>query len=80
MLQDSGVFEMLTLAQELGVEELRSTCEDHVTSTLSVLNVCTFLAAAMDIQDRPAGTVIMESILGFTFVLTVFNHLEVLKL
>lgn len=81
MLQDSGVFEMLTLAQELGVEELRSTCEDHVTSTLSVLNVCTFLAAAMDIQDRPAGTVIiMESILVFTFVLKVFNHLEVLKL
>lgn len=55
MLQDSGVFEMLTLAQELGVEELRTTCEDHVTSTLSVLNACTFLAAAMDIQDRAAG-------------------------
>lgn len=55
MLQDSGVFEMLTLAQELGVEELRATCEDHVTSTLSVLNACTFLAAAMEIQERQAG-------------------------
>nr|CAD7588710.1 unnamed protein product [Timema genevievae] len=55
LLQDSGVFEMLCLAQELGVDELRTSCEDHVTSTLSVLNACTFLAAAMDIQDRCAG-------------------------
>ncbi|XP_049810586.1 uncharacterized protein LOC126253356 [Schistocerca nitens] len=55
ILQDSGVFEMLTLAQELGVEELKKTCEDHVTSTLSVLNACTFLAAAMEIQDQAAG-------------------------
>ncbi|XP_075226146.1 serine-enriched protein [Lycorma delicatula] len=55
ILQDNGVFEMLSLAQELGVEELRATCEDHVTSTLSVLNACTFLAAALEIQDRSAG-------------------------
>jgi hypothetical protein len=55
ILQDSEVFEMLNLAQELGVEELRAACEDHVTSTLSVLNACTFLAAAMDIQDRAVG-------------------------
>lgn len=46
---------MLSLAQELGVEELRAACEDHVTSTLSVLNACTFLAAALEIQDRSAG-------------------------
>lgn len=46
---------MLSLAQELGVEELRATCEDHVTSTLSVLNACTFLAAALEMQDRSAG-------------------------
>ncbi|XP_022207548.1 uncharacterized protein LOC111064169 [Nilaparvata lugens] len=54
ILQDSGVFEMLSLAQELGVEELRTACEDHVTSTLSALNACTFLAAALEIQDRSA--------------------------
>ncbi|XP_026822518.1 uncharacterized protein LOC113560689 [Rhopalosiphum maidis] len=52
VLQDGGVFEMLTLAQELGVEDLQNSCEEHVTSTMSVLNACTFLAAAMDIQDR----------------------------
>ncbi|KAK3921364.1 BTB/POZ domain-containing protein 9 [Frankliniella fusca] len=55
MLQDSAVFEMLTLAQDLGVEELKNCCEDHVSSTLSVLNACTFLAAALDVHDRAAG-------------------------
>jgi len=54
-LQDGGVFEMLTLAQELGVEDLQNSCEEHVTSTMSVLNACTFLAAAMDIQDRASS-------------------------
>lgn len=46
---------MLALAQELGVDELRIACEDHVTSTLSVASACTFLAAAMEIQERSAG-------------------------
>lgn len=55
LLQDSGVFEMMALAQELGVDELRNACEDHVTSTLSVPSACTFLATAMDIQDRSTG-------------------------
>ncbi|XP_046397700.1 kelch-like protein diablo [Ischnura elegans] len=55
MLQDKAVFEMLSLAQDLGVEELRLACEDHVTSTLSPLNACTFLAAAMETQERAPG-------------------------
>nr|XP_022903631.1 uncharacterized protein LOC111415957 [Onthophagus taurus]XP_022903632.1 uncharacterized protein LOC111415957 [Onthophagus taurus] len=55
LLQDSSVFEMLALAQELGVDELRNACEDHVTSTLSVASACTFLATAMDIHDRTPG-------------------------
>lgn len=46
---------MLTLAQELGVDDLQNSCEEHVTSTMSVLNACTFLAAAMDIQDRASS-------------------------
>lgn len=46
---------MMALAQELGVDELRNACEDHVTSTLSVPSACTFLATAMDIQDRSTG-------------------------
>lgn len=46
---------MMALAQELGVDELRIACEDHVTSTLSVASACTFLMAAMDIQERSPG-------------------------
>lgn len=46
---------MMALAQELGVDELRNACEDHVTSTLSVASACTFLSAAMDIQDKSPG-------------------------
>ncbi|XP_059469186.1 uncharacterized protein LOC132192950 isoform X2 [Neocloeon triangulifer] len=54
VLQDSGVFEMMGLAHELGLEELRVSCEDHVTSTLAVANACTFLAAALDMHERSA--------------------------
>ncbi|XP_034100191.1 uncharacterized protein LOC117565272 isoform X1 [Drosophila albomicans] len=52
MLQDFRVFEMLTLAQDMGVFELRAACEDHVISTLSVDNACTFLTAVMDIHEK----------------------------
>jgi len=52
MLQDYRVFEMLTLAQDMGVFELRAACEDHVISTLSVDNACTFLTAVMDIHEK----------------------------
>ncbi|KAF4529123.1 hypothetical protein B566_EDAN017493 [Ephemera danica] len=54
ILQDSGVFEMLGAAQELGLEELRLSCEDHVTATLDVSNACTFLAAALEMNERSA--------------------------
>lgn len=56
MLQDSRVFEMMTLAQDLGLEELKSACEDHAISTLSVANACTFLTTVMEIQEKAPGT------------------------
>nr|KAF7409107.1 hypothetical protein H0235_013959 [Vespula pensylvanica] len=57
MLQDSGIFEMLGLAQELGVEELWRSCEEHVSATLSPGNACALLTAALDAQERvPVGT------------------------
>ncbi|XP_067122453.1 kelch-like protein 1 [Centruroides vittatus] len=55
VLQDSMVFETLAIAQELGVEELRLSCEDHTNSTLSIHNACTFLAAALDLEHRVPG-------------------------
>jgi hypothetical protein len=55
MLQDSGIFEMLGLAQELGVEELWRSCEEHVSVTLSPSNACALLSAALDAQERILG-------------------------
>ncbi|XP_031368571.1 speckle-type POZ protein A [Apis dorsata] len=52
MLQDNGIFEMLGLAQELGVEELWRSCEEHVSATLSPGNACALLTAALDAQER----------------------------
>lgn len=57
MLQDSGIFEMLALAQELGVEELWRSCEEHVSATLSPGNACALLTAALDAQDRVLGKI-----------------------
>lgn len=73
------MFEMLTLAQELGVEDLQNSCEEHVTSTMSVLNACKLLAAAMDIQDRASSkyiTVIDEhkSLFWLKIVNSPLNH------
>jgi len=43
---------MMMMAQDMGVVELRTACEDHVISTLSVDNACTFLTAVMDIHEK----------------------------
>lgn len=52
---DSRVFELMILAQDLGMEELKVACEDYVVSTLSVSNACTYLAAVMDIQEKSSS-------------------------
>lgn len=54
-LHDSRLFEMITLAQDVGLDELKTACEDHVILTLSVTNACTLLMAAMDIQEKTSG-------------------------
>lgn len=46
---------MMTLAQDVGVDELKAACEDHVISTLSVENACIFLTSVMEIQEKAAG-------------------------
>lgn len=55
ILQDSGIFEMLGLAQELGIEELWRSCEEHVSVTLSPGNACALLTAALEAQERVPG-------------------------
>lgn len=56
ILQDSGIFEMLGLAQELDIEELWRSCEEHVSATLSPGNACALLTAALEAQERVPGT------------------------
>uniref|UniRef100_A0A182U0F5 Probable small nuclear ribonucleoprotein E n=1 Tax=Anopheles melas TaxID=34690 RepID=A0A182U0F5_9DIPT len=60
MLQDSKVFEMMTLAQDMGVEELKIACEDHVSKTMSVANACTFLTAVMEIKEKACGSKVQK--------------------
>ncbi|KAG5327861.1 RUXE protein, partial [Pseudoatta argentina] len=57
ILQDSGIFEMLGLAQELGIEELWRSCEEHVSVTLSPGNACALLTAALEAQERVPATI-----------------------
>lgn len=45
----------MTLAQDLGIEELKAACEDYMVSTLSVTNACTYLAAVMEIQEKSSS-------------------------
>lgn len=52
---DARVFELMTLAQDLGIEELKAACEDYVISTLSVTNACTYLAAVMEIHEKSSS-------------------------
>lgn len=46
---------MLGLAQELGIEELWRSCEEHVSATLSPGNACALLTAALEAQERVPG-------------------------
>ncbi|KAF8773482.1 BTB/POZ domain-containing protein 19 [Argiope bruennichi] len=55
ILQDCTVFESLSIAQELGIDELRMCCEDHINSTLNVHNACTFLPACLEMENRVPG-------------------------
>ncbi len=55
MLQDSNVFEALACAHELGMDELKQSCEDHIRTTLNVHNACTFLPIALALVNRIPG-------------------------
>lgn len=56
----------MTLAQEMGIEDLKTACEDHVVSTLSVTNACGHLATVMDLQEKPSSKFLLE-LMFFSF-------------
>lgn len=45
----------MILSQDLGIDELKSACEDYVISTLSLANACSYLTAVMGIQEKPSS-------------------------
>lgn len=52
ILHDSKVFQIMNLAHDMGLIDLKAACEDHVIATMSVGNACTFLMSAMEIQEK----------------------------
>ncbi|XP_032681890.1 uncharacterized protein LOC116849136 isoform X2 [Odontomachus brunneus] len=79
MLQDSAIFEMLGLAQELGLDELWRSCEEHVSATLSPGNACALLTAALEAQDRVPGKVACSSFIERCFAFIGENALDTVK-
>lgn len=55
ILHDSKVFQVMNIAHDLGLTDLKTACEDHVIATMSVGNACTFLTSAMEIQEKIGG-------------------------
>ena len=58
ILHDNNVFEALAIAHELGIDDLKQTCEDHIRATLTVHNACIFLPAALALENRISGKII----------------------
>ncbi|XP_011066219.1 PREDICTED: uncharacterized protein LOC105153173 isoform X1 [Acromyrmex echinatior] len=80
ILQDSGIFEMLGLAQELGIEELWRSCEEHVSVTLSPGNACALLTAALEAQERvPGGKAACSSFIEKCFTFIGENAMDTVK-
>ncbi|XP_011637836.1 serine-enriched protein isoform X2 [Pogonomyrmex barbatus] len=80
ILQDSGIFEMLGLAQELGIEELWRSCEEHVSVTLSPGNACALLTAALEAQERvPGGKTACSSFIEKCFTFIGENAMDTVK-
>ena len=57
ILQDLSVFNVLAVAQELGLTDLQLSCEEHISATLSPGNACAFYSAALQMEQerRQAG-------------------------
>uniref|UniRef100_A0A0P4WD62 TLDc domain-containing protein n=2 Tax=Scylla olivacea TaxID=85551 RepID=A0A0P4WD62_SCYOL len=51
-----GVSRLLEDLQHLGLEELCQHCEDHIATTMTPHNACTFLMAALKMEQRTGGS------------------------
>lgn len=46
----------MNIAHDLGLNDLKTACEDHVIATMSVDNACCFLTNALEIQEKVGGS------------------------
>lgn len=52
VIHDSKVFEIMMLAHDMGLDELRNECEEHVVSSLTSENACTLLTTLMKMPEK----------------------------
>ncbi|KAL5290500.1 hypothetical protein ACFFRR_010083 [Megaselia abdita] len=52
VIHDSKVFEIMMLAHDMGLGELRNDCEEHVVSALTAENACTLLTTLMKMPEK----------------------------
>lgn len=69
ILHDSKVFQIMNIAHDLGLTDLKTACEDHVIATMSVGNACTFLTSAMEIQEKSVENALIHSSIAASFTL-----------
>ncbi|RWS14833.1 Serine-enriched protein-like protein, partial [Dinothrombium tinctorium] len=52
ILEDSNVFEVLAISYELGIDDLRQLCEEHIRNALCIHNSLLFLPLALELEKR----------------------------
>jgi hypothetical protein len=56
-LTEETVFEVMSLAQCVGLEQLHQFTQNHVAASLNPLNACALFEAAVALEERTKGTV-----------------------
>lgn len=48
---DSKIIEVLTIAHDFGMDDLKNLCKEHILSTMTVLNACNFLEDVINLHE-----------------------------
>lgn len=59
-LVDENVFDILSIANGLGIEELASSAQDHILSTLKIDNAVSYLQNALRLQKSSLAAYLLE--------------------
>ncbi|CAG0916691.1 unnamed protein product [Notodromas monacha] len=72
-LTEETVFEVMSLAQCVGLDQLHQWTEEHVAGSLNPLNACALFGAAVALEERTKGCISKSS--GATFVDTCVSYI-----